>query len=253
MKVSIILNNRHLRNAGIIFLWIIIWQGCYMLVGEDLLLASPAAVFSRILRLAGTLSFWNTIRWTLSRILCGFFLGLVFGTLAAFAAAKFRWLDAFLSLPMNVIKSTPVASFVILALVWIDGRNLSIFIAFLMVLPIVWYNVRAGIRSVDSKLLEMAAVFRVGRLEIFRKITLPAVLPHFLSAVKTGLGFSWKAGIAGEVLAIPANAIGTRLYNAKVYWETTDLFAWTIVIILLSMVLEHLIIQALNRISDSSA
>ncbi len=236
-----------------LFLWLLIWQLCYMAVGEDLLLSSPSAVFFRILQLGRTVAFWQTIFWTLSRILFGFFLGVAFGFLTAFLAVKFSWLDAFLSLPMSLIKSTPVASFVILALVWINGRNLSIFIAFLMVLPIVWYNLRTGFRSVDPKLLEMATVFRVRRFDVFRKVTWPAALPYFTSAIKTGLGFAWKAGIAGEVIAIPAGAIGTQLYNAKIYLETTDLFAWTIVIIILSMMLEYLITRTINRLSGFSS
>ena len=222
----------------VIVLWLLLWQAAYLAVGEDLLLASPAATLVRVAQLAVSGSF-----------LTGFLLGLVCGTAVAFATAHSRWAHAFVSLPMNIIKATPVASFVILALVWISGKNLSVFIAFLMVLPLVWSNVHQGIKSTDPKLLEMAKVFRLPHASVLRSITVPAALPYFLSAARVGLGFSWKAGIAGEVIAIPTAAIGTQLYNAKVYLETVDLFAWTAVIILLSVLLERMMLVGFDALT----
>ncbi|MGI5966965.1 ABC transporter permease subunit [Anaerotruncus sp. AF02-27] len=233
----------------VIVLWLLLWQAAYLAVGEDLLLASPAATLVRVAQLAVSGSFWGIIVQSLGRILTGFLLGLVCGTAVAFATAHSRWAHAFVSLPMNIIKATPVASFVILALVWISGKNLSVFIAFLMVLPLVWSNVHQGIKSTDPKLLEMAKVFRLPHASVLRSITVPAALPYFLSAARVGLGFSWKAGIAGEVIAIPTAAIGTQLYNAKVYLETVDLFAWTAVIILLSVLLERMMLVGFDALT----
>ena len=56
----------------------------------------------------------------------------------------------------------------------------------------------------------------------------------------TGIGIGWKAGIAAEVLGLPKNSIGKALYNAKIYLEMPDLFCWTAVIILLSLLFEKL-------------
>lgn len=148
---------------------------------------------------------------------------------------------------MNIIRATPVASFAILALLFLSGPGFSIFIAFLMVLPLVWSNVHEGLTHLDPQLLEMARVFRLPRSAILKQIIFPSTLPYLLSAVRVGLGFCWKAGVAGEVIAIPANAIGTQLYNAKIYLETGDLFAWTAVIILLSMALEQCAVWLLDR------
>jgi len=248
MKTSTISDNRWFVKIGVIVLWLLLWQCIYFAVGEDLLLASPLAVFLKIIQLGTLPSFWGTVCGSLGRIASGFLLGLFLGTAIAFATAQSRLLYAFFNLPMSIIKATPVASFVILALVWISGTNLSVFIAFLMVLPLVWSNVHEGICSTDSKLLEMAAVFHLPRRSVLKNITVPAVLPYFLSAAKVGLGFSWKAGIAGEVIAIPTSAIGTQLYNAKIYLETTDLFAWTAVIIILSILLERLMIIGINAV-----
>lgn len=219
-------------------LWLLVWQGAYLAVGEDLLLSSPATVFRRLLELAGQFAFWGVVGETLGRILCGFLLGLVLGAGIGFLTGHIPLLRELVSLPMGVIKATPVASFVVLAYVWMNGEQISVFSAFLMVLPLVWSNVDEGVRTTDPALLEMAAAYRLPRASVFKNITLPAVLPYFLSAARVGLGFSWKAGVAGEVIAIPYRSIGTELYNAKVYLETADIFVWTAVVILMSVLLE---------------
>lgn len=239
-----------LTDAAVLLCWLAIWQAACLAVGQELLLPSPWGVFRRLLELASGADFRATVAGSLARILSGYLSAVLWGTLLALLTARWRLLYAFFSLPMNVIKATPVASFVILALVWISGRRLSAFVAFLMVLPMVWSNVHQGIVSADRGLLEMARVYRLSRWRTFRAAVLPSALPYFLSAVRVGAGFAWKAGVAGEVIAIPRAAIGTELYRAKIYLETADLFAWTLVVILLSVALERVAVAGARRLSN---
>lgn len=238
-----------LLKLAVVFIWLIVWQGVYLIVGHDLLLASPLQVIRRVVQLGMTAVFYETVVHSLFRILLGFLLGVLGGTVIGALTASSRFCYQFFSLPLSVMKSTPVASFVILAFIWITGANISVFISFLMVLPIVWTNVDTGIRSTDPQLLELAKVYRIGTFQTIRHIVVPAVLPYFLSAVRMSLGFAWKSGIAGEVIAIPNGTVGTALYQAKVYMQTADVFAWTLVIILLSMLLEKGMLSLLELFS----
>ena len=147
-----------------------------------------------------------------------------------------------------VVKSTPVASFIILCLIWIPSRNLSVFISFLMVLPVIYTNILEGIRQTDSKILEMAKVFQVNPGRKIRYIYVSQVLPYFLSACRLSLGMCWKAGVAAEVIGVPSGSIGEKLYNAKIYLNTSDLFAWTIVIIVISFVFEKCFLGIVSRV-----
>ncbi|NLL72622.1 MAG: ABC transporter permease subunit, partial [Clostridiales bacterium] len=142
---------------------------------------------------------------------------------------------------MKIIKSTPVASFIILALVWISSVNLSILISLLMVLPVSYSNILYGLESTDIKLLEMAQVFGLSRWKCIKAIYIPAVLPFLISAMSVGLGFSFKSGIAAEVIGRPSNSIGLNLYEAKLYLMIKELFAWTLVIIMLSILFEKIV------------
>jgi NitT/TauT family transport system permease protein len=148
---------------------------------------------------------------------------------------------------MNIVKATPVASFVILALVWLPSQQLSLFICFLMVLPLVWSNVETGLLQVDESLLEMARTYQLAPGTILKTIYVPAVRPFFVNALLLGFGYAWKSGVAAEVLGLPVWGIGTKLYQAKIYLETPELFAWTLVVIGISLLAEFMMAFWLKR------
>lgn len=230
-------------RLGAVAVWLLLWQLASMAVGLPLLLPSPLAVLLRLGQLCTGADFWLTVASSLLRILLGFLLGVLFGTALAGLCWRFRLIDALARPLLGVLKSTPVASFIILALVWVKTTWLATVISFIMVLPLIYANVREGIDSADRQLLEMAQVFRLSRRKTFRYCYLPAILPFFLSAISSALGFAWKSGIAAEVLGRPARAIGSQIYDSKIHLETPDLFAWTLVVILLSVLLERLAVR----------
>ena len=172
------------------------------------------------------------------------FLGIVLGALCC----RFRFLYQLIYPLLSAVKATPVASFIILALVWLQSVRVPAFIAGLIVLPIVFGNVCQGVAAADRELLEMARVFRLGRWKTLRYIYLPTVAPYLAAAFTTGIGLAWKAGVSAEVLANARNSIGGRIYGAKIYLDTADLFAWTAVVIVLSVVLERLLLACFRRI-----
>lgn len=255
MKKSTVQNS--IRPWAVLF-WLLVWQGASMALSAayphgHLLLASPLSALVRLGELACTAAFWRAVGNSALHIFGGFLLSCVLAVLFAALSARFRAARELLSPLVAAVKAVPVVSFIILALVWLDGRDLSLFISALMVFPPVYLNVLAGIDSADRQLLEMAAVFRVPFRRQLRGIWLPQVLPYFRAACSLALGLCWKAGAAAEVIGLPAGTIGERLYTAKVYFQTPDLFAWTAVIVAVSVVFEKLflaLIDALVRKAD---
>ena len=229
---------RFARDALTLAFWLAVWAALALLVHRELLLPAPWTVVRRLCALAATGAFWRITAVSIGRVLLGVAL--------AAACTISKTADALLRPLMTVVKSTPVASFVVLALIWIARDWLPVFIALLMVLPVVWSNVCTGIRSADPALLELARVYSWPRGRVLRRIYVPSVQPHFLAALRSGLGFGWKAGIAAEVLTVPHSAIGRMIYESKLYLQTTDLFAWTLAVILLSVGLERLVLRALT-------
>ncbi len=252
-KCREILHSQKLKNIAIktavAALWLVLWQLVCIAVNMELLVVSPAAVARRLLALGQTAEFWSDSLRSLGRITEGFLFGSVTGALLAVVCRRYAFARAFFSPAVTVIKSTPVASFIILALVWLTGQHVPVFIAFLMVLPVVYANVYQGIGEVDPKLLEMAAVYRMNRLQKVSKIYIPSILPYFMAACRTALGMAWKAGVAAEVIGVTKDSIGRKLYYSKIYLETVDLFAWTVTVIVMSLLLEKIFVWAVDRLS----
>lgn len=240
-------SNSNSKRLAAAVAWIALWQLCYVLIDKPLLLPSPWQVLQTLFELAQTALFWTSVGASLGKVLLAFALAVLAGCLSAALAAALPPVRTFLHPPISIIRATPVASFTILALVWIPSQWLPVFISFLMVLPMIYENVYKGIQSCDPQLLEMAKVYHLSPLRKLRFLYLPAVLPYFSSACVNGLGFAWKSGIAAEVLGLPKLAIGRQIHDAKIYLEIPQLFAWTLMVILLSMLLEKLLLRLMKQ------
>jgi NitT/TauT family transport system permease protein len=199
-----------IKLAAALF-WLAVWQVAYLCTGQELLLVSPLAALSRLWELGRTLPFWASVLASCGRILSGYLLAVVAGVLLAVATAASKILYHLFSPLLGMIRATPVASFIILALVWLTTGDIPVFISFLMVVPLIWANVHTGIQKTDARLLEMARVYQFTPAKKIGYIYIPSVMPYFTAACSTGLGFAWKSGIAAEVIALPASAIGKQI------------------------------------------
>lgn len=227
--------------------WLAVWQLVSLWVGKDLLLPGPLTVLKVLASLTVTAPFWLSTLLTLARVFAGLAAGVVLGTAVAVLTRASVWCDRLLSPAVRFIRATPVASFILLVLLWVSTGRVPFVISALMVLPVVWGNVSKGIGETDPQLLELAAAYRFGRRKTLRLIYLPSVAPYFAAGAETSLGLAWKAGVAAEVLCRPRLAVGTQVYVSKLNLETPHLFAWTAVVILLSLLVEIVLSRLLRK------
>lgn len=227
--------------------WLAVWELASLAAGRELLLPPPLRVGERLLALAQTADFWLDLGATLGRVFLGLAWGALMGTVLAFLTHFSPWLDRLISPAVRVVRATPVVSFILLVYLWVPRWAIPWVIAGLMVLPVVWGSLSAGLGNMDGKLLEFARAYRFSRLKTLRLVYLPALRPHFSAGLLTAFGLAWKSGVAAEVLCPPARAIGSRIQQAKLGLETADLFAWTLAIIVLSLALEGLFRRLLER------
>ena len=206
------MKKRNLSLWAVLF-WLLIWQAGSMALHSDILLVSPLRVLQTLLALIQTTRFWSSLLGSMGRILGGFLLAAALGTLLAALAARFKRVEELLA-PLVLAMKT----------------------------------VLSGIRARDDSLLEMARVFKIPALRRIRCIDLPQVMPYFRAGCTLGLGLCWKAGVAAEVIGMPVPSIGERLQQAKVYLDTPELFAWTLVIVLMSVGFEKLFMAALGAL-----
>lgn len=234
---------RVLVVIGTALFWLILWQLIAVVVGQEVLIPSPWAVVCTLGDLLIQPLFWQSVGLTLLRVCIGLASALLFGVLLAALTTRFSVMHTLFSPVLHIIRAAPVASFIIITLVWIKYDFVPAFISFLMVLPIVWINVCEGIRQTDKQLLEMADLFRVSNRQQLLRIYLPSIKPFFMTAAVNGLSFAWKSAVAAEVICRPDFSIGRQLQESKLYMETAQVFAWTAVVILLSLLLERLLLR----------
>lgn len=235
-----------LKYSLIALIWLGIWQLIATVVGQELLFPTPWAVLLRLGELMLTADFYKTVGYSLLRILIGMIIGTLIGALGGLLTAFSRTARDFFAPLLAVIKATPVASFIILMVLWISRDVTPLIIALMMVTPIVWTGVETGILNTDKALLEMAEAYKMSRAASIRHIYLPSISPYFFASLRSSLGMSWKAGIAAEVLLQPVISIGKMISDSKILLETVDLFAWTVVVVVLSVIIEKLMVFVLN-------
>ncbi len=223
-------------------IWLLIWQITAVIVDQELLFPAPLAVLIRLCELLITASFYKTVGLSLVRVLSGMLAGMAVGILGGVLSALSRSAKDFFSPMLAIIKSTPVASFIILLVLWLSRDITPVVISAIMVLPVVWANVETGIAETDKALLEMSKMYGFSRRKSITDIYVPSTYPYFLSAMRSSLGMAWKAGIAAEVLLQPLISIGKQIFESKYMLETTDLFAWTVVVIILSVIIEKVLV-----------
>lgn len=229
-----------------ILLWLVIWFFAARLVNREIFFPAPGSVLAAFGGLLCSRAFYRTILVSLSGIGMGFLAGFLLGLLLSALAFRFPFLESFIGVPVKVIKAVPVASFVILALLWLDSSRLSVLISAMMVTPVIYTNTLSGLRKTDVKMLEFAKVFRLPAGKRARYIYIPALINPLLSASCVAIGFAWKSGVAAEIIGLIKGSIGNELYKAKLYLETPRLFAWTAAIILVSALCEKIIVLLLS-------
>jgi NitT/TauT family transport system permease protein len=156
----------------------------------------------------------------------------------------------FITPPVSVIKSIPVASFVIMVIIWAGASSLATVISALVVFPMIYHNVLSGLDATPSSMTEMSRLFRFRFIDKARFVFFPSVLSHLQSAILISSGMAFKSGIAAEVIGRPLRSVGSGLYLSKISLATSDLFAWTFCAVILAYLFEKAMSLILRRISS---
>lgn len=239
-----------LKTTAVLLLWLAVWQAAAAVADKEILIPRPAAAFSALCEMLPTAKFLKAVLFSLMRICAGYTAGVIIGAAGGLLSYKFPIFKAVFSPILQLVRAVPVASFIILAFVWIKSSYLPIFICFLMVLPIIWLNVEADMSQIDRRYLEVARIYRFSPIKTLFRVQLPFILPSFAAAATTALGFAWKSGVAAEVICRPQGSLGGMLQDAKLYLEIPQVFALTAVVALLSLILERLMKRALRRFGN---
>ncbi len=234
------------KRCLVILFWLTVWHCTAVIVDNSILLVTPVEAFKAFLGLLEKGEFYFTVGKSLLRIGVGFCTGASAAVILAAGSRRFPLLEEMLSPVFNLIKAVPVASFVVLLLIWWGASFLAVAVSFLVVVPNVYISTLEGLKNTDVRLLEMAKVFRFSFRNRFFYIYRPALKPFLYGSLKVSLGMCWKSGVAAEVIGTPDFSIGERLYLSKIYLDTGGVFAWTAVVVILSVLFEKLVLRLID-------
>lgn len=237
-------NKRHKGRLGektALLVWILIFILPGLIFPKNSFIPGPMQILDRLVKIVGTGDFLSRTLYTATNVLSGFFIGSLSALVLGRLSAKSQSLENFLKVPLSLIKSVPVASFIILSLFWFPLRGVSIFVVFLIVFPVVYGHALSAWKGLDPAMKEVSQVFALKPFMYLRAIVMDQIQDALAAGLRTGLGMAWKAGVAAEVISMAGKSIGGAIYDSKVYLEMADLFAWTLWLVVMSAASEKLL------------
>lgn len=230
-----------------ILLVLLLWEVSARLVDKSALFPPLTGLLEGLIDLLQNSDFYLALLHTLLRGIIGFIFAFSIALgLSAIALHHPFWKSFFHPLVV-IIRSVPVISIVLIALLWLSPPNLPAFIALFTMFPVLYQSMLSGLEHTDSRLVEMARVYRKSGLRRFNLIYLPSARKLILSGMATAMGFGWRAVIIGEVLSGPLHGIGTGMKRAQSFIDMTELLSWTVLAVLISFAFESLLKQAAKR------
>ena len=228
---------------------LLIWQVIALIVNDSYFMPGVIETLNSLLTIIASGAFFKVIFTAFFRVLSGLLLGIILGILLATLCYKFDIINALLAPIISIMKATPVACIIVLLWIRLNYTEIAIFVVVLMVLPIVWQNVFDGYKAIDSSLVEVTRIFEFTPLQKLKALIIPSILSYLLPAIITSVGLAWKAEIAAEIMT--NSNIGKLIYDFKtVSYDTASIFAWTVIIVLLSIVFEKTTKYFLGRLAN---
>lgn len=246
MRTSITQNKY--KSVLIIIFWTAMWEVISLVIDREIYLPSPMSAFNALTTILGHSESYIIILHSTYRTLAGFGLSCIFGITLGYLSGRNDLLRDILTPFVSIMRTVPVMSIIIIALIWFKSTNVPIFVAILMCFPIMWTNTVEGIKNTDIKLLEVCSIYSISKLRIITSVYLRSALPYIKAGMISSLGIGWKVTSAAEVMSLPKYSIGSCLYDSKVYLDIPSLFAWTIIIVILSYIFERLLAAAMSKL-----
>lgn len=250
-------NNKSIffKLSKIIFVtafWILVWEAVARYISREnelmlLILPKPKTVFDKWLEIALTKEFINAVLATIYRVLKGFVIGVILGFVLGVFTHISKIFNAIFSPMLKILRAVPVVAIILILYVFFEATTLPIVIVTLMVLPLIWQTTHDGLLNVDIKLIEFAYVYKIPKYKSIFLIKLPYVLNSLITSIVNSLGLAWKSGVAAEVICTTDASIGYLISKGKIGISNDEVFAATITIIIVSIIIEYLVKFLCNK------
>lgn len=227
--------------------WISIWFIISYVKRREILIVSPQAVLKRLFEILMEKEAYLNIFNTFLNLTLGLLTAVIIALILSYLSYRFNVLKELIEPLVKTIKSIPVVSFIIFALIFFKIESLGLIISTIVIIPLVYINIMEGLCQISKDYIFMGKIFNVSHFKKFKYIYFESLKPYFLSSLLVSLGFGFKSIVAAEVIGHPEYGLGSRIYDAKIYLDMEGLIAWTIIGISLNFFLEFIIKRIKSR------
>lgn len=241
-----------IKTISVTAFWILIWEAVALFVSRDnelmlLILPKPITVFRRWLEIAFTYDFICAVLMTILRVFYGFLIGIIIGFVSGIFTHISKIADAIFSPVLKIIRAVPVVAIILILYVFFESTTLPIVIVVLMVLPLIWQTTHDGLNNVDKKYIEFAQVYNIPSYKTIFGVKLPCIFNVLITSIVNSLGLAWKSGVAAEVICATETSIGFIISKGKSGINNDEVFAATLTIIIVSIIIEYFIKHLCNK------
>ncbi|MDE6947798.1 MAG: ABC transporter permease subunit [Anaeroplasmataceae bacterium] len=222
----------------VLLLVLLIWQIAAWSIDVDLILPTPLAAFQNLKEYLEDSKFWISVGWTLLRCLESFFFAFIVALACSLLAYLNKTCEKLFNPFMAFIRAIPTMAIILILVISISPSQAPVIIAFIVICPTLYQTFLESFKSIDTTLIEMIHLYQVPKKKQIFKFYIPSILPMILNNSATGFSLNMKLVIAAEALALTRNSIGNLMQSSKVSLEVENLFALTIIAVLLGIICE---------------
>ncbi len=246
MKVFTIKQNKlFLYKLGGVFFCLALWETAARILKQPIIIPALEDITKSFFLLIYDKNSYYFIGCSAMRIILTLLLDSCIAFPLGIISGLSKKCEAFFSTAENILKSVPTMTVLLLALIWFKSEVTPLFVSSLIVLPILYGNIRDGVKNIDKNLIIMSEDFSVPLKCRLKFLYIPCITPFIKNAYDNASGFCVKVLISAEVLSQPKYGIGTAFQIARVQLNTAALFAWGVIAVLLAVLLQNIFRKAL--------
>lgn len=239
-------------TLGIITIFLI-WLFASLIINNEIALPSIGKVFIALKNLSLTGNTYIILLYTLLRIIISLILGILFGIVLGVLSAFYDWFYYFISPFIKIMRALPIASIILIILILFGYRGFGdltfspIIVTLLLVIPLVFEAVYRGIKNIDVDLINVGRLYTKNKFDMAKRVYIPLIRNELSIAIVQSVGLSFKAMVMAEYVSQTQTSIGYSLLNAKANLDYNYVFAWTIILIIISILIEVLSKQLIKN------
>ncbi len=220
---------------------VVLWQVIAVVKDNPVLFPGPYDILKAFIALLLERSTYQILSRSLLRLMMALSFGVILGVLSGLLAGSYRRVEHYLTPVMSTLRVVPVASLIVVILILLSNVFAIMFICMLVILPLVYEVTKQGVKHIDKDLVDAARLEPLNAHTRLKFMTLPLSMPYIKAGVLQSVGLGFKVLIMAEFVAQASLSIGRALYVDRIGLHYDRVFAWTLLIVIIAMIIELII------------